>query len=70
MNTYELVVEIRPDGPEFFPGLIATTTSLVFIAARISYNCSRVHVSVGISMSTACSVTHKLFVIFAAPRYV
>ena len=31
---------------------------------------SWVHVSVGISMLTACSVTHKLFVILAAPRYV
>ena len=31
---------------------------------------SWVHVSVGISMSTACYVTHKLFVILAAPRYV
>ena len=31
---------------------------------------SWVHVSVGISMLTACSVTHKLFVILAAPHYV
>ena len=31
---------------------------------------SWVHVSLGISMSTACSVTHKLFVILAGPCYV
>ena len=31
---------------------------------------SWVHVSVGISMLTACSVTHKLFMILAAPHYV
>ena len=36
MNTTELVVEI-PYEPEFFSGLISTTSSVVFIAARISY---------------------------------
>ena len=36
MNTTELVVEI-PYEPEFFSGLISTTTSVVFIAARIPY---------------------------------
>ena len=36
MNTTKLVVEI-PFGPEFFSGLISTTSSVVFIAARISY---------------------------------
>ena len=33
--TTELVVEI---GPELFSGLTSTTSSVVFIAARISYN--------------------------------
>ena len=32
----ELWVQI-PYGPEFFPGIISTTSSVVFIAARISY---------------------------------
>ena len=36
MNTTELEVEI-PYEPEFFSGLISTTSSVVFIAARISY---------------------------------
>ena len=31
---------------------------------------SWVDVSVGISMLTVCFVTHKLFMILAAPRYV
>ena len=36
MNTTKLVVEI-PFGPEFFSGLISTTSSVVFIAVKISY---------------------------------
>ena len=34
------IAEVRvqiPYGPEFFPGIISTTSSVVFIAARISY---------------------------------